>query len=127
MLNNVLTGTGNFIDGIDQFMTNNTIDVLYKALAVIGVLFAFYSIPVTRKFTVWAALCLLFILMIQSSPSGNNSTGAATSTLPMPTQINTPVPQQQSSQVASTGSSSSGGSSILGDIGSVLSIAALFA
>jgi hypothetical protein len=126
MLGNALGGVSDIFTIVDNFMTDTSVDILYKAFAVIGVLTALFFIPATTKFASWTAAILLLILCLQSSSTPTQQT-AASSTLPLPTQINTPVPASGSSgQVASTGSGSSG-SSILGDIGTALSIAALFA
>lgn len=125
-LSGLLSGTGNIFTAIDGFFTDNSIDVMYKAIATVGALFMFYAIPPLRKFTVWAAFALLFILMLQSQPN-SDAQSPATSSLPLPTQVNTPVPPTasgSSTQTASSGSSSGGFLSFLGD---AISIAGLFA
>lgn len=110
-LQSALGATGNFFNALNAFMTDNSIDILYKTFAVIGVLFALYFIPATKKFTIYAALALLLILCIQSSP-GYVSTGApASSTLPLQTQIGSAVPPPNGSGGSSGGSGSGGGGS----------------
>jgi hypothetical protein len=123
VLQSTLGGVANIFNAIDDFMTNNTIDVMYKALAFVGFLMLLFFIPATRKFAIYAALCVLLLLMLQSHGTPTPPT-PATSVLPLPSQINTAVPQQSSgsSNVASSGSS--GTQSIIGDI---LSVAGLFA
>lgn len=115
IFNNLLGYGSTAIDAIDSFMTDNTIDVLYKTFAVVIFLFALYFIPATKKFAVWAALILLFILTIQSSPTSNVSNTPADSTLPLPTQIGTAVPPPTSGS-STQQSSGSGGSSFFSSL-----------
>lgn len=116
-LSGLLNGTSNIFGAVDGFMTDSSIDVLYKTFAVIGFLFAMYAIPFMRRFTVWAAAILLFLLIVQSQPNASEN-APADSTLPLPTQINTPVPQQSSGGNSSS-SSTTGLLATLAEIGSV--------
>jgi hypothetical protein len=105
--NNVLLGTANIFNALDAFMTNNSIDVMYKAVAFVLALFGLYFIPATRGFALWAAAAILLLLMIQSSPT-DNLNPATPYPLPMPTQINTPDPTQGASS-GSSGQQQQGG------------------
>ena len=124
-LTNVLTGAANFLNAIDGFFTNGSIDVMYKALAFCGGLFALYCIPSTRNFTGWAALCILLILMLQSQPTSTQQT-PATSTLPLPTQINTPDPSQLPSGAGQQQQQQSNGGGLGGILGLVGTVASFF-
>jgi hypothetical protein len=121
---NVLDTSSGFIDGIDSFMVDRSIDVMYKAIAVVTVLFGLYFIPATTKFATWATFILLLLLMLQSSPTGYTPTPAS-STLPLPTQIGTAVPQQQTAAQQSQ-QGSSGSNPLMGIINTLTTIASFF-
>jgi hypothetical protein len=126
ILGNVFDSGANVIDQIDGVMTNNAVDVLFKAMAVVGVLWALFFIPTTKKFSLWAAAILLFILLLSSSPTQNVSNLPASSTLPLPTQVNTPVPPPTGGSSGSSSGGSSGGGfnplSLLPIIGSLFGL-----
>lgn len=107
-LQNLAGATSNVFDAIASWMQDQTIDIVWKALAAIGGLMLLYFMPATRKFATYAALCLLFILLV-SSTGQSSAQSPSNSTLPLPSQIGTPVPNPLSGAGAGGGTNSGGG------------------
>ena len=99
--------TGNVFDQAAAWFQNPSIDILYKTFAVIGALLALYFIPATKTYAIWAAGILVFLLLLGSQANPTNA-APASSTLPLPTQIGTPVPASGSAGSTSSSSGSSG-------------------
>lgn len=65
-------GSANAIAVVQAWIDSSAVDVSYKCFALMVVLLAFGLWDKTRKFTVWAAWIILFLLVIQQNqnPSG---------------------------------------------------------
>ena len=64
-LNAVVQSSTNVLTLFQAWVTSSNVDVMYKAFTLVFLLVVFSAIPKVSKFTLWAAVSILFILLIQ--------------------------------------------------------------
>lgn len=61
---------------LQNWIASPSVDVLYKAFALVFVLMVLAAIPQTSKWSMWASLCVLLLLLIKENNNPSPSSGA---------------------------------------------------
>lgn len=119
-----LSLAGNVFQQWDSFITSPALDVFAKAIIVCVLLIGVALIPATRKFAVWAAAILFFLLMLHSSSEGSAPNGQSAAPMPPASQLGQPKIVATNTVLVNGQQTSQGGSSGM-NLGEMAQLAAL--